>query len=82
MSSNFTNGAMVFRLWPDGSGEVIAKFQYRSHAEAFAKSMATSDAEQRDDCTHSYSAVSEAENSLRSFSAKRPPQHSDGEAGR
>lgn len=74
MSSNFTNGALVFRVWPDGSGEVLAKFQYRSHAESFAKSMAIGDAAQRNDCTHSYLAVCEAENSLRGFKVSQSPQ--------
>lgn len=46
--TNFTNGALVFRIWRfDGSGEVIAKFQYMSDAEAFAQGKATEDAGRR-----------------------------------
>ena len=54
---NFTNGAMVFRVWPDGSGEVMAKFQYKSHAELFAKAIAEKDTCERNDCEHFYLAV-------------------------
>lgn len=79
MSTNFKNGAMVFRVWPDGSGEVLAKFQYRSHAESFAKSMAEGDAAQRGDCTHSYLAVCEAENSLRGYKVAQSPQENASE---
>ena len=35
---NFTNGSLVFRIWRfDGSGEVLAKFQYIGDAKIFAK---------------------------------------------
>lgn len=40
MTTSFTNVALVFRVWPDGSSEMMAKFQYKAHAESFAKSMA------------------------------------------
>lgn len=36
---NFTNGSLVFRIWRfDGSGEVLAKFQYFKDAERFCES--------------------------------------------
>lgn len=35
---NFTNGTLVFKIWrADGSGEVVAKFQYLTHAKDWAK---------------------------------------------
>ncbi len=35
---NFVNGALVFKIWRrDGSGEVIAKFQYTMHAKHWAE---------------------------------------------
>jgi len=73
---NFTNGALVFRVWTDGSGEIVAKFQYLLDAEAFAKMKAAKDAEQRDDCTHFYLAVCEAEDALQTYRPTRTPQES------
>ena len=35
---NFTNGALVFKIWRgDGSGEVLAKFQYMQDAKRWAE---------------------------------------------
>lgn len=46
---NFTNGALVFKIWrSDGSGEVIAKFQYMLHAKDWAK-FYTSNADKSND---------------------------------
>lgn len=37
-NGNFTNGALVFRIWRfDGGCELIGKFQYRQDAEEFAR---------------------------------------------
>jgi hypothetical protein len=77
--TSFTNGALVFRVWPDGSGELMAKFQYKAHAESFAKSMAQGDAAQRDDCTHLYVAVCDAENFMKGYQVKRSPQENASE---
>lgn len=39
--SNFTNGSLVMRIWRfDGSGDMIAEFQYFSDALSFAKASA------------------------------------------
>lgn len=36
--SNFPNGSLVMRIWRfDGTGEMLAKFQYFSDALSFAK---------------------------------------------
>ncbi|RTE91879.1 hypothetical protein [Bradyrhizobium sp. LVM 105] len=64
---NFTNGAIVFRVWPDGSGEIIAKFQYFSHAKDFAAMRSNQDLGERSDCTHFYLAVCEAENEMQAY---------------
>ncbi|MFA6180471.1 MAG: hypothetical protein WC696_12735, partial [Candidatus Methylopumilus sp.] len=55
------------RVWTDGSGEVIAKFQYMLDAESFAAAKAAKDAETKPDCSHFYLAVCEAENALQAF---------------
>jgi hypothetical protein len=74
---NFTNGAIVFRLWRfDGSGEVLAKFQYMSDATDFAKMKANEDAEKRPKDSEGwfYLAACEAENEARAFSPKLPSE--------
>jgi hypothetical protein len=44
--SNFTNGALVLRVWKfDGDTEVLAKFQYMDMAEMFAQQMFDRDLE-------------------------------------
>jgi hypothetical protein len=42
-NGNFHNGALVFRVWKDGSGEIIAKFQYLTDAERYADQRAKGD---------------------------------------
>lgn len=38
--SNFTNGALVLRVWKfDGDTEILGKFQYMDMAEMFAKQL-------------------------------------------
>ena len=66
---NFTNGALVFRVWNfDGSGEIIAKFQYFPDAKSFAEMLAKSDREKRPDSSGwFYLAVCEAENEMKSY---------------
>ncbi len=69
-SNNFTNGALVFRIWQfDGTGELLAKFQYRGHAEAFAQSMASDDQQKRpgEASKYFYLAACENECSVKSF---------------
>ena len=34
----FENGAVVFEVWPDGSGETKATFQYETDADDFCRS--------------------------------------------
>jgi hypothetical protein len=36
--SSFVNGCSVSRFWHDGSGELLALFQYETDADAWAKS--------------------------------------------
>lgn len=70
MNKNFTNGALVFRVWHfDGSGELLAKFQYAHHAESFAQAMASDDQQKRpgDASKYFYLAACEAECSVKSF---------------
>lgn len=67
---NFTNGALVFRIWHfDGSGEMISKYQYSGHAEEFAKMMAAEDANKRpgDASKWFYLVACEAECSVKAF---------------
>ena len=67
---NFTNGALVFRLWTfDGSGEIIAKFQYFSHAKGFARKMAEDDRVTKPGSAkeYFYLAVCESENETSAF---------------
>lgn len=48
--NNFTNGALVFRIWRfDGTSEIISKHQYTGDAEDFARMKAADDAEKRPD---------------------------------
>lgn len=61
--SNFTNGSLVFRMWKDGSGEVLAKFQYFSMAKDWAKS----EANRPDGNGMYYVAVCDAENKFQAY---------------
>lgn len=65
--TNFTNGALVFRVYPDGSGEILAKFQYMGDAQSFASFKCVDDAKIRNDCAHFYLAVCEAENQMKAY---------------
>lgn len=38
LQDRFPNGAVVSRVWSDGSSELLAAFQYMRHAVAFARS--------------------------------------------
>ena len=80
--TNFTNGALVFRVWPDGSGEIMAKFQYMGDAESYASFKCVDDAKVRNDCTHFYLAVCESENKMKAYrpSLVVSPQRKDGAA--
>jgi hypothetical protein len=40
---NFHNGSLVFRVFSDGSCELMAKFQYLPDAERYARSRASGD---------------------------------------
>lgn len=63
--SNFTNGALVMRIWRfDGSGDIIAKFQYFSDALSFAKASAERISGDQDIF---YLAVSDHENKFQCF---------------
>lgn len=42
-NGNFTNGSVVFRVWSDGSGDIIAKFQYMPDAQRYAEQRASED---------------------------------------
>ena len=37
MAERFKNGALVYRLWPDGSNEIDAEFQYVTSADTYCK---------------------------------------------
>lgn len=66
---NFANGSLVFRIWHfDGSGEVLAKFQYFSDAKAFAERRAAE--ETREDISVFYLAACEAECEVASYFPK------------
>jgi len=45
MNIQFQNGASVSRLYKDGMSEVLAAFQYHSHAQDFASLIAKQDDE-------------------------------------
>lgn len=63
--SNFPNGSLVMRVWQfDGSGEMVAKFQYFSDALNFAESMAT---KIPSDSHYFYLAVCDYENKFKCF---------------
>ena len=65
MSTNFTNGSLVMRVWNfDGSGEMIAKFQYFSDAKKFAEMQA---AATPDDCNYFYLAVCDSECDFKAY---------------
>lgn len=62
--SNFTNGSLVMRIWRfDGSGDMLAKFQYFSHALEFAKEQAAKESSQ----DIFYLAVCDHENKFQCF---------------
>lgn len=74
--SNFTNGAVVFRLWKfDGDTEVISKHAYMDHAEMFAKQMLDRDAQRKaenggGEMGYFYIAVCENECRAKAFGTK------------
>ena len=68
MSRNFTNGSLVMRLWNfDGTGEVIAKFQYFGDAKDFAAMKARADAEQEKCDDWFYVAVCDDQCDMQAF---------------
>jgi hypothetical protein len=76
--SNFTNGALVMRVWKfDGDTELLAKFQYWDQAEMFAQSMLDRDLIRRDETDSAkkplgyfYISICENECRVRAFGTK------------
>jgi len=72
-NTNFTNGALVFRVWRfDGGCEILAKFQYRSDAEDFVQMLVNRDSARgaNSDNRSFYLAVCESEVFAKAFSTK------------
>ena len=68
MNRNFTSGSLVMRLWNfDGTGEVIAKFQYFDDAKDFAAMKARADAKQEKCDDWFYVAVCDDECDMQAF---------------
>lgn len=68
--SNFPNGSLVMRIWRfDGSGDMIAKFQYFSDALSFAEAAAKKIAGDQD---YFYLAVCDHENAFKCFFRSKP----------
>lgn len=81
MTTNFTNGSIVFRAWGMlESGEILAKFQYFSDANAWAKLKAEEDAKKRDHKT-SYIAICDHENKFSIYHSTGQLREKIGELG-
>lgn len=63
----FPNGASVSRMFEDGSGEVLAFFQYEDAAVKFAELLA---AEIQDGYWHTYIVASHYDGKLKKFTAR------------
>lgn len=69
--SNFPNGSLVMRIWRfDGSGEMLAKFQYFSDALSFAKANAEKISGDQD---YFYLAICDHENKFQCFFRPKEP---------
>ena len=74
-NGNFTNGTLVMRVWRfDGSGEILAKFQYFNSAELFCRAQIEWDKENgaNKERQFFYLAVCDYECKFRAFDVKDP----------
>ncbi len=72
-NGNFPNGSLVMRVWRfDGSGEILAKFQYFFDAELYCKAKMAWDTENKANRENQffYLAVCDYECKFRAFGAK------------
>lgn len=72
-NGNFTNGSLVMRVWRfDGSGEILAKFQYFDSAELFCRAQIEQDKERGANKERNwfYLAVCDYECKFRAFDVK------------
>lgn len=72
-NGNFTNGSLAMRVWRfDGTGEVLAKFQYFSDAELYCNARMADDKERgaNKDRAFFYLAVCDYECKFRAFDTK------------
>jgi hypothetical protein len=71
MKMDFKNGSRVMRIWPDGSGEIIASFQYYINAVEWAKKQADKEDHKKNIL---YVAVCDYENRLDGYSSQTSPK--------